>query len=56
MESLRLEDAKSLTGSILHAWIEEAEERARYGYGTGEIATQMDATVSAVKYLLNYHA
>ena len=54
MESLRLEDARNLGGN-LQDWIQEAEEHARYGYGIGEIATRMDATVAAVKYLLNYH-
>lgn len=54
MESLRLVDAKQLGGNLKH-WIEEAEELSRFGYGIGEIASRMDATVAAVKFLLNYH-
>ena len=53
MESLRLNDAKNL-GSDTDAWIHHAEELSMYGYGIGEIATEMDATPTAVKYLLNY--
>jgi orotate phosphoribosyltransferase-like protein len=55
MESLRLDDAKNLGGDR-DAWIQHAEELSMCGYGIGEIATEMDATVAAVKYLVNYWA
>ena len=54
MTMITIEDIKTLTGSELKAWIEEAEDHFRFGRNTKETADRMNCTPRAVRWLLAY--
>lgn len=51
---ITIADIKTLTGSELQAWIEEAEDHFRFGRNTKETADRMNCTPQAVRWLLAY--
>ena len=51
--TMTMDDMRNI-GEAVHDYIDEAEERSRYGSTVAEIADQMQITPAAVRYLLSY--